>query len=151
MKSTRPGVLVVLVLGCAAIVWLLLQNFYSVLPTLPWTAIPTLLVLALGESYTGVMTRSRIRRRPGYKPAEPLAVARLVALAKASAYMGSALAGFFAGFVLHLIPLFDQPTPRRDLFIAVGTLVAAIALVGSALFLEYACRVPRPPDEEPKA
>ncbi|MCW2880734.1 MAG: hypothetical protein JWQ95_4834 [Sphaerisporangium sp.] len=149
MKPSRPGVLVLLVVAFAVMTWALLQQFYSDLPTVPWTAIPTVLLLAVGEAYSGWMTRARIERRPDTKPVEPLAVARLAALAKASAYVGAAFAGVFAGLVLHVVPLLDQETPRRDFFLAGGSLIAGVVLVCAALFLEHCCRVPKRPDNEP--
>jgi hypothetical protein len=149
VKPSRPGVLVLLVVAFAVMTWALLQQFYSDLPTVPWTAIPTVLLLAVGEAYSGWMTRARIERRPDTKPVEPLAVARLAALAKASAYVGAAFAGVFAGLVLHVVPLLDQETPRRDFFLAGGSLIAGVVLVCAALFLEHCCRVPKRPDNEP--
>ncbi|GAA3787170.1 hypothetical protein GCM10022226_01730 [Sphaerisporangium flaviroseum] len=149
MKPSRPGVLVLLLVAFAVLTWGLLQQFYSDLPTVPWTAIPTVLLLAVGEAYSGWMTRARIERRPDTKPVEPLAVARLAALAKASAYAGAAFAGVFAGFVFHVLPLLDQDTPRRDFFLAGGSLIACVVLVCSALYLEHCCRVPKRPEDEP--
>jgi hypothetical protein len=150
VKPSRPGVLVLLVVAFAVVTWAALQKIYSDLPTVPWTAIPTVLLLAIGEAYSGWMTRARIERKPDTKPVEPLAVARLAALAKASAYVGSAFAGIFAGFVLRVLPLLDQDTPRRDFFLAGGSLIACVVLVCAALYLENCCRVPkRPGDDSP--
>ncbi|WP_214413229.1 DUF3180 domain-containing protein [Sphaerisporangium fuscum] len=148
MKPSRPGVLVLLVAAFAVLTWAVLQQIYSDLPTVPWTAIPTVLLLAVGEAYSGWMTRARIRRAPDTEPVEPLAVARLAALAKASAYVGAACAGLFAGFVFHVLPLLDQDVPRRDFFLAGGSLVACVVLVCAALFLEHCCRVPKGPDDD---
>ncbi|MEU8268065.1 DUF3180 domain-containing protein [Sphaerisporangium sp. NPDC049002] len=150
MKPSRPGVLVLLVVAFTVLTWAVLQKVYSDLPTVPWTAIPTVLILAVGEAYSGWMTRARIERRPGTKPVEPLAVARLAALAKASAYVGAAFAGVFAGFVFHVVPLLDQDTPRRDFFLAGGSLISCVVLVCAALFLEHCCRVPKRPDDDAK-
>ncbi|MDH2425863.1 DUF3180 domain-containing protein [Sphaerisporangium sp. TRM90804] len=150
MKPSRPGVLVLLLVAFAAGTWIVLQGVYSDLPAVPWTAIPTVALLALGEAYSGWMTRARIQRRPGTTPVEPLAVARLAALAKASAYVGAIFAGVFAGFVLHVVPLIDREAPRRDFFLAGGSLVACVALVCAALYLEHSCRVPKKPEDEPR-
>ncbi|MFF3671051.1 DUF3180 domain-containing protein [Microtetraspora malaysiensis] len=147
MKPSNPGVLVGLVAVFALITWGLLQKTYSVLPTVPWSAIPTLLLLALGEGYTGWLTRARIRRRPGTKPPEPLAVARLAALAKATAHTGAAFAGVFAGFVFHVLNLLDLPQPRQDAFVAGGSFASCVVLICAALFLEHCCRVPGEPKD----
>ncbi|WP_248959742.1 DUF3180 domain-containing protein [Sphaerisporangium perillae] len=151
MKPSRPGVLVLLLAVFAVVTWALLQKVYSDLPTVPWTAIPTVLLLAVGEAYSGWMTKARIERRPDTKPVEPLAVARLAALAKASAYVGAAFAGIFAGFVFHVLQMLDQDTPRRDFFLAGGSLLACVILICAALFLEHCCKVPREPDDDTRA
>jgi hypothetical protein len=148
VNATRPAILLAVTVAVAALVWGVLQAAYSSLPPLPWTAVPTLLLLALGELVTAVNTRARIQRKPNTRPVEPLVVARMVALAKASAYTATTVAGVFGGFLLHLASSLDKDTPRQDFFVSVGSFLAALVLVGAALFLEYACRVPKGPDED---
>lgn len=148
MNATRPTILVAVLAGVAAIVWGVLQLAYVSMPPLPWTAVPTLLLLALGEVVTAINTRARIQRKRGTSPVEPLVVARFVALAKASAYAATVLAGVFGGFVIYLASSLDKPTPRRDFQVSVGSIVAALVLIGAALFLEYTCRVPKGPDDD---
>ncbi|MFC4057271.1 DUF3180 domain-containing protein [Planomonospora corallina] len=149
MKPSRPGVLVGITVVLALLTWALLRPLYASIPAVPWTAIPTVLLLALGEAHTGWMTRARIRRRPGTKPVEPLVVARLVALAKASAYGGAVFAGVFAGFAFYAADMLAQDTPRRDFFIAGGSFLGCVVLVCAALYLEHCCRVPEEPDAAP--
>ncbi|WP_067481153.1 DUF3180 domain-containing protein [Actinomadura hibisca] len=148
MKPSRPVTLLALVVVIALITWAVLRTAYVSLPPLPWTAVPTLLLLALGEAFTGVNILRRIRRRPNTKPVEPLVVARMAAFGKASAHAAAVLAGVFAGFAASLADALDKPTPRADFFVSGGTFVAAVVLVGAAFFLEYACRVPRNPEDE---
>jgi Protein of unknown function (DUF3180) len=148
VNPTRPLVLVAVGVGLALVLWGVLQLAYPSLPPLPWTAVPTLLLLALGEVVTAVNTRARIQRKPNTKPVEPLVVARFVALAKASAYAATVLAGAFGGFVLYLSASLDKSTPREDFIVSAASVVAAVVLVGAALFLEHACRVPKGPDDE---
>ncbi|GAA4077648.1 DUF3180 domain-containing protein [Actinomadura miaoliensis] len=148
MRPSRPTFLLALVIVIGLITWAVLDTAYVSLPPLPWTAVPTLLLLALGEAFTGVNILRRIRRRPGTKPVEPLVVARMAALGKASAHAAAVLAGVFAGFAAALSGSLDKPTPREDFFVSTATFVAAVVLVGAAYFLEYACRVPKGPDEE---
>ncbi|GAA3751927.1 hypothetical protein HDA32_005078 [Spinactinospora alkalitolerans] len=132
------------------IAYLVVERFYGSLPLLPWTAIPTLLLLALGEIVTAVHTRRRIRRMPGTEPIEPLSAARLVALAKASALLGALAIGLFGGMALALVDMLDIPSPRTDALTAAGTALAGALLLGAAIFLEYACRVPGQDDEDPR-
>jgi hypothetical protein len=141
-------VLIVLVVAVGAITWAVLGFTYVSLPPMPWTAVPTLLLLALGEAATGFNVRARIQRKPDTKPVEPLVVVRMAALGKASAHAAAVLVGVFGGFVGYLGSSLDKPTPRSDFFVSVGTFLAALVLVGAALFLEYACRVPKRPEEE---
>ncbi|TDC81494.1 DUF3180 domain-containing protein [Actinomadura sp. 7K507] len=160
MKPSRPLFLIALVVVVAVITWAVLRSTYMSLPPLPWTAVPTLLLLALGEAFTGVNVLRRLRRKRGEghrpepgrkpppKPLEPMAVARMAALGKASAHSAAVIAGVFAGFAASLASSLDKATPRHDFFVSGGTFLAAAVLVGAAFFLEYACRVPKDPDEE---
>jgi hypothetical protein len=136
-------VLVAILVVVTVLTWVPLQRFYSTLPTVPWTGIPTVLLLAIGEGYSGWMTRARIARKYDTKPVEPLAVARLAALAKASAYAGAVFGGVFAGFLLHVMVLVEQEAARRDFFVTGGSLIACVVLICAALFLEYCCRIPK--------
>ena len=138
--------------------WAILRFAYVSLPPLPWTAVPTLLLLAIGEAYTGWNIRGRIQGKPSgrgpngkpeVKPVEPLMVARMAALGKASATAAAVLAGLFGGFAAYLGDSLDKSTPRHDFIVSAGTFVAAVALIAAALLLEWACRVPRDPDDEP--
>ncbi|TMR93729.1 DUF3180 domain-containing protein [Nonomuraea basaltis] len=151
MRPTQPGPLV----GILAIVALLalaaVRQFYSGLPLMPWTAIPTVLLLAVGEGYSALVTKARIARKPGTKPVEPLAVARLAALAKASAYGGAVFGGLFAGFALYTVQILDRETPRSEFFVATGSFLSCVVLICAALYLEHACRIPKDPeDQNPK-
>jgi Protein of unknown function (DUF3180) len=141
-------VLIAVAVAVGAITWAALDFTYASLPPMPWTAVPTLLLLGLGEVATGVNIAARIARKPDTKPVEPLVVVRMAALAKASAHAAAVLVGVFGGFVGYLGPSLDKPTPRSDFFVSVGTFLAALVLVGAALFLEYACRVPKGPEDE---
>lgn len=133
-----PSVLAAL----GALVGLFVANSMSGLPLMPWSAIPTLLLLAFAEAYTAGRTARRIRREPGTEPIEPLSAARLLALAKASALFASIAAGFFAGMALSITERLDLPTHREVFLITLGTALAAGLLLAAALYLEHACRVP---------
>jgi len=75
---------------CALAAWLLLRTVYEKLPPLPWTGVPALLVAAVAEAWTGRDLQNRIAGRRGLKPAAPLFVSRMVALAKATALVEAA-------------------------------------------------------------
>jgi hypothetical protein len=148
VKPTRLPVLAVALIVAAALTWSVVRFLYGSLPLLPWTMVPSLLLLALGELYTSIVTRARIQRRPDTKPIEPLVAARLAALAKASAHAAAVLAGIFGGMTIYLTSSLDKPTPRRDFYVSGGTALAAVALIIAALVLEHACRVPKGPEDE---
>lgn len=128
---------------------LVVSGVYGALPILPWTMIPTLGLLALGEGIAAYHTRRRIRRAPGTLPIQALAAARLVALAKSSILLGSLAVGIFGGFALALLDRLHASAARTDALTAVGTAGAGVLLLVAAVLLEYACRVPDDEDSDP--
>jgi Protein of unknown function (DUF3180) len=148
MRPTRLSTLVIVAVVCAVACWLLLRSVYERLPPLPWTGVPALLVAALAEAWTGRDLRARIAGRRGLKPAAPLFVSRMVALAKASSLAASAIAGLAAGFVIYLSGSLSAAVPRQDAVTAAATFAAAVLLACAALYLEYCCRVPNAPDRD---
>jgi Protein of unknown function (DUF3180) len=149
MRPTRTSTLAIVAVVCALLAWLLLKAVYTKLPPLPWTGVPALLIAAVAEAWTGRDLRARIAGRRGLKPAAPLFVSRMVALAKASALAGAAIAGLAAGFIIYLSGSLNAPIPRQDALTAAVTLAAAVLLACAALYLEYCCRVPNAPDRDP--
>ncbi|WP_372444371.1 DUF3180 domain-containing protein [Micromonospora qiuiae] len=148
MGPTRISTLVVTALAAAAAAWLLISSFYyNQLPPLPWLPVVTLAGLAVLEAYAAINTRGRIERRPGRDPVNPLMVARFVVLAKASALVGAIFAGFYAGLTGWL---FVQTTRAagEDRPAALAGVLASVALVAAALWLERSCRVPERPEDE---
>ncbi|GGM30086.1 MULTISPECIES: DUF3180 domain-containing protein [Micromonospora] len=148
MGPTRISTLVVAGLAAAAVAWLLISGlYYRALPELPWLPVLTLAALAVIEGYAGLNTRARIERKPGREPVDPLLVARFVVLAKASALAGAIFAGGYAGVTGWLFvertnaAIADRPA-------AGAGLLASLALVGAALWLERSCRVPERPDDD---
>ena len=148
MRPTRASTLAIVAVVCAVVAWLLLHSVYEKLPPLPWTGVPALLVAALAEAWTGRDLKARIAGGRGLKPAAPLFVSRMVALAKASSLAGAAIAGLAAGFVVYLSGSLNAPVPRQDAVTAAITLVSAVLLACAALYLEYCCRVPDAPDHD---
>lgn len=151
LRPTDPATLVVMALAAAAVSWLIVGNYYGDLPKVPWIPAFTVFALAVGEGVLARATRARIERRPGSAPLVPLAIARYAVLAKASSLAGAIFGGFYAGLLVWLIAWRGRlSAAAADLAPAVGGLVAAAALVAAALWLEHACRVPKPPDDDDK-
>ena len=146
LRPTSISVLIVAGLGAAALGWLLLSFTYQSLPDLPWSPVAALFVLAIAEGSLAQNTSARIQHRRGALPVDPLAVARYVALAKASSLVGALSAGFSAGLLAWLAM---EPTEaaHNDLPVAGAGLVGAAALIGAALWLERSCRIPEKPDD----
>lgn len=134
-------------LVCAIVMWLLLRLIYVSLPPLPWTGVPALLLLAIGEAWSGRLVRARLSgnpragRRQG-TPLQPISVARMAALAKASSLAAALISGLAAGFLIYVSGSLGKPDFRADAVVSAAVLVSALVLVASALYLEYGCRVP---------
>jgi Protein of unknown function (DUF3180) len=160
VKPTRVSTLLAIAVVCAAAGWLLFKSVYAKLPPLPWTGVPALLLAAAAEALIGRDIKARIAarrgggqgagRRPGQglKPAAPLFVSRMVALAKASSQAAAFIAGLTAGFGIYLSGSLSASVPRQDALIAVITFAAAVLLACAALYLENCCRVPEDPDRD---
>ncbi len=142
MTPTRPWTLLLVGVLAAAVTWAVLSVAYASLPPLTWTLVPALLIAAAIEAWAGRDLRARITGRGSARPAPPLFVARIVALAKASSQTAALLAGACAGFMGYLSDKLDAPTPRGDLIDASLSFGSALVLLAAALFLEYCCRVP---------
>jgi hypothetical protein len=141
VKPTRTRTLLLVAVLAAAVTWAVLKAAYSSLPPLTWTLVPALLIAAGAEAWTGRDLRARIQGRTT-RPAPPLFVARVVALAKASSQAAALLAGISAGFMVYLSGMTGAPTPRADLVDASLSFGGSVVLLAAALFLEYCCRVP---------
>ncbi len=148
MAPTRVRTVAIVAALCAAVTWSVVGLFYRALPPLPWNGIPTLIIVAVVEAYSGWLLRARIRKRPGTKPVEVLAVARMAVLAKASVYAAAVIGGVAAGFCLYVAGSLNKAIPRHDALASVGTFAAAVVLMAGAWYLEYCCRVPKDPGDE---
>jgi hypothetical protein len=164
MTPVRRRDLVVLTVGLAVAAWLLVRTWYGHLPALDWWLPAPLAVLAVAEALGARTLRARLSAlrearsargpvasagtRP-VRPVEPMLVARLAVLAQASAYVGAVFAGVWAGVLAHVGPAVGRlQTAGNDTVTAVIGILSSIALVGAALWLESACRVP-PEENDP--
>ena len=139
--------------GIAAIAgYLAVHVLYRYFPPITmWTGL-SLLAVAAGETWWAVSVRSRIRDGRigvGVGRLHPLAVARTVAVAKASAWVGAVMLGWWLAVLVYLLPR------RSELRVAAadtpGALVAAasaLALGAAALWLQNCCRSPGEPNGE---
>jgi hypothetical protein len=148
VTPTRPGTLLAVAAICAALAWVLVRKSFAALPPLPWTALPAMLLVAIGEVTAGRNIKARISgRRTTGKPLQPIAVARMVALAKAGSSAAAVLGGLAAGVFLYVGGQLDKDVPKHDAIAAGVTFAGAVVLVAASLYLERCCRAPRPPDD----
>ncbi len=146
LKAMRIVDLALLALVFVGIGWGVAAAAYGSLPAVPALVGLPLTVLAAAEAAAGLAVRRRIaegRVGPGLHDLSPLAIARAVVLAKASAIVGAVFAGGWAGLLIHLVPQQGRlAAARDDLAGTVFGLVAGVLLVAAALWLERACTVP---------
>lgn len=149
MQPTKSWSLVAVAIISAAVAWLVALISFASLPPLPWTAVPALVLLAFGEFLFARNLRVRMpgSTRPGVRPVDPLAVPRVVALAKASSMAAAVFGGLAAGFCIYTLASLAKPVPRHDALVAAFTVAAAIALLAAALYLERCCRSTKPPQD----
>ncbi|OON75325.1 DUF3180 domain-containing protein [Streptomyces tsukubensis] len=128
-----------------------LWDSLGTLPGVPVAAPIVLAVVAMLLLVTALSIRSRLRaqreRRPGAQGVDPLVAARSVVLGQASALVVSLVAGLYGGTGVFLLGSLDIPA-RRDQAIYAGlSVIAGIAVVAAAVFLERVCKLPEDDDE----
>ncbi|MFF1693201.1 DUF3180 domain-containing protein [Streptomyces sp. NPDC058257] len=128
-----------------------LWDSVGTLPRVPLAAPIVLAVIAAVLLATALSLRSRLRaqreRRPGAKGVEPMMAARAVVFGQASALVAALVAGMYGGTGAFLLEYLDVPA-RRDQAIYAGlSLVAGIAVIAAAFFLERVCSLPEDDDE----
>lgn len=149
---TRVRDLIAYAAAVTLITWLAVRQWYGDLPRLRWFVPLSLVLLAIAEVLAANQLRDRIRRRPGALPVQPLVAARMLALAKASAVVGAVMVGIWAGLLVYVVPRLGQlAAAGNDTATAAFGVVAAVALTAAALWLEYSCRTPAPPEGDRQA
>src|SRR5258708_33560460 len=102
MQPTKPWSLLAIAAVSAAVGWIVVKFTFSNLAPLPWTAVPALILLAIGEFLFGRNLGPRLHGQPGANPIQPMGVPTVVALAQASPAAGDALGGVRAtGLLVH--------------------------------------------------
>jgi hypothetical protein len=151
LRPTSLSTLLVVGLATMALAWELISRYYGDIPDIPWLPAFTVFAIAIGEAVLARTTKARIDRRPGAAPVEPLAVARYAVLAKASSLAGSIFAGFYLGLLIWLLAQRGRLTQANaDIAPTAAGVVAALALIAAAMWLERACRVPKRPEDDEK-
>jgi hypothetical protein len=149
LAPTRVRDLLGYAAGVTLVAWLAVRQWYGDLPRLSWFLPLSLALLGLAEVIAAGQLRARIRQRRGAPPVQPLVAARSLALAKASAVVGAVMTGVWAGLLVYVVPRVGVlAAAAADLRTGLVGVTAALFLVAAALWLEYCCRTPAPPDSD---
>ncbi|MHC3472927.1 DUF3180 domain-containing protein [Streptomyces sp. 7R007] len=123
-----------------------LWNSIGTLPSVPLAAPIVLALIAVVLMATALSIRARLRaqreRRPEAKGVDPLMAARAVVFGQASALVAALVAGMYGGTGVFLLELLDIPARRDQAIYAGFSVVAGIAVIAAALFLERVCKLP---------
>jgi Protein of unknown function (DUF3180) len=155
MGPTRKRELTAAVVGAAVLAYLLVVLLYRWFPPITvWTGL-SLLLVAVAEALWARYVRAKISKGeigdgPGWL--HPLAVARTVMIAKASAWVGALVLGWWVGVLVYLLPRRSWlRAAAEDTPGAVVAAVSALALVVAALWLQHCCKSPQEPPEHGEA
>lgn len=151
MGPTRKRDLTAAVVGAAVLGYLLVMALYRWFPPITiWTGV-SLLLVAVAEALWARNVRAKIGEgeigdAPGWL--HPLAVARTLVVAKASAWVGALVLGWWIGILVYFLPRMSwQRAVAEDAAGAVVAAVSALALVIAALWLQHCCKSPHDPTE----
>lgn len=146
MGLTRKRDLVLAAVVTAIVGYLAVRIIYRWFPPIEvWTGV-SLLGVAAAVAGWGFYVRARIRDGAvgvGQGRLHPLAVARSVVIAKASAWMGSVVLGWWVAVLVYLLP--RRSALRVAAEDTTGAAVAglcALALVVAAMWLQHCCKSP---------
>jgi hypothetical protein len=114
-------------------------------PPLSWPAVIGTLALALAVVAAGLPVRRWVHGSRD-RVLDPLVAARIAVLAKAAAYGGALLTGWYVGQAAVVLPALVGA--RRDRFIvALVATAAAVALSAAGFVVQHWCRVPPDGDD----
>lgn len=150
MRPTRVSTLVWIGLAAAPVGWSVgrvVDAVSDALPPVPWI-LPLLLAFLAVVLFLGARAvRGWIEERRFDGRLDALRIARLLALAKAAAVFGAAVAGGYVGLGVLALNSLSVPAGRNRAVLSGLVAVAAVVVVVAALRLERAGMVP-PEDEE---
>jgi hypothetical protein len=151
MGPTRRRDLTAAVISAAVLGYLLVLLLYRWFPPITvWTGL-SLLAVAVAEALWARYVRTKIADGEigdarGWL--HPLAVAHSVMIAKASAWVGALVLGWWVGVLVYLLPRRSWlRAAAEDTSGAVVAAVSALALVIAALWLQHCCKSPPDPPE----
>ena len=146
MGPTRKRDLAAAAAVAAIFGYLAIHALYRYFPPITlWTGL-SLLAVAAAEAWWAAAVRGRIRAGRigvGAGRLHPLAVARTVAIAKASAWVGAVMLGWWTAVLVYLAPRRTElRVAGADMPGALVAAVSALALVVAAVWLQHCCKSP---------
>jgi chromate transport protein ChrA len=154
VKELRIRVLIGVFVVAGVLSWAAarLWNSVGTLPSVPLAAPIVLALIAAVLLATALSLRSRLRaqreRRTDAKGVDPLMAARAVVFGQASAIVAALVAGMYGGTGVFLLELLDIPSRRDQAFYAGFSVLAGLAVIAAALFLEHVCKLPEDDDDQ---
>jgi hypothetical protein len=154
MGPTRKRDLAGCVVAAAIVGYLLVLMSYRYFPPLTvWTGL-SLAAVGIAEAGWGWHIKRKINDGEigvGGGRLHPLAVARSVVIAQASAWMGAVVLGWWIAVLAYLVP--RRATMRvagQDTAGAVVAAICALVLIVAALWLQHCCKSPQDLDDGPE-
>jgi len=151
MGPTRKRELTAAVVVAGVLGYLLVLLLYRWFPPITvWTGL-SLGAFAVAEALWARYVRVKINDGeigdgPGWL--HPLAVARSVVIAKASAWVGALVLGWWVAVLVYLLPRRSwMRAAAEDTTGAAVAAASALALVVAALWLQHCCKSPQDPTE----
>jgi hypothetical protein len=146
MGPTRRRDLILAAIAAAILGYLAIGLLYRYFPPITlWTGL-SLLAVAVAEAGWAVSVRDRIRDGRigvGAGRLDPLAVARSVAVAKASAWVGAVMFGWWVAVLGYLLlRRAELRVAAADTPGAAAAAASAFARVAAALWLQHCCKSP---------
>lgn len=144
MRRTSPTDLLIPFVLAVVLVYSLLRISYESLPPFQWFSALPIAALAVAELVIARRVRAAVRHQPQAKPMTALAIARAVALGKATSLVAALIAGAAAALVLRLLPSWGQDNAAgQDLRFGYLLLAVSAGLLVAGLVLERAGIDPR--------
>ncbi|MFI9566577.1 DUF3180 domain-containing protein [Streptomyces rishiriensis] len=154
MRELRIRVLAGVFVVAAILSWAgaRLWNSIGTLPSVPIAAPIVLALIAVVLTATALSLRARLKaqreRRPEAKGIDPLMAARAVVFGQSSALVAALVSGMYGGTGVFLLESLDIPARRDQAIYAGFSVLAGIAVIAAAIFLERVCRLPEDDDHE---
>ncbi|WP_328480494.1 DUF3180 domain-containing protein [Streptomyces sp. NBC_00377] len=129
-----------------------LWNAVGTLPSVPLAAPIVLALIAVVLTATALSLRARLKaqreRRPEAKGVDPLMAARAVVFGQSSALVAALVSGMYGGTGVFLLESLDIPARRDQAIYAGFAVLAGIAVIAAAIFLERVCKLPEDDDQD---